>query len=110
MSYDREKALAAGYIVKCGAPLVDPVTVSGGYRCVDGHSHYVQWGGRTFTVSGCGYDAAFLEALDAAWQIASAHHATETLEFLLRHNQVLSDRGYGDVVLPAPGAPLTYPD
>jgi hypothetical protein len=109
MSYDREKALAAGYIVRCQAALIEPVTISGTYKCTEGHAHHVRWGGRTFSVSSTGYDYAFLGALDDADDAALARHSPETRAYWEVHARTLTARGYGAVALPLPPEDMTYP-
>jgi len=110
MSYDRHKARSLGYTAHCSAPLEEPVTVSGTYKCTAGHAHSARWNNGHLSVSATGYDYAFLGALDAAGDVAMSRHDPETRAYWVVFTQVLTAHGYGDVALPIPTEDLIYPD
>ena len=98
--YDRTEATRQGLIVHCEATLLEPVTVSGTYRCIQGHAHSVQWMQGHPAVSQTGYDWAFLAALNAADEAAIIAGNPGTTAYNRAYYAVLRDRGYESVGLP----------
>ena len=98
--YDRIKAARQGLMTHCEAQLLEPVTLSGSYRCTAGHAHSVQWMRGHPSVSQMGYDWSFLAALDAADEAAIIAGNPGTTAYARAYNAVLRDRGYASVSLP----------
>jgi hypothetical protein len=97
--FDHKKALELGYIVHCVASLVEPVTVSGQYRCTEGHAHFVSWRNREVRVSPHGYQWNFLAAVDAADDAATAAYHPEKEDYARIYNEVLTAHGFAAVIL-----------
>ena len=98
--YDRVEATRQGLIVHCEATLLDPVTMSGTYRCTEGHAHSVQGMQGHPAVSQTGYDWAFLGALNAADEAALIADNPDSPAYCATYAAVLRDRGYASVALP----------
>lgn len=97
--FNRDKALFSGLIQECHATLRNPVTVSGYYRCQEGHSHYVSWSDGFPQVSSTGYLPEFLAALEKAEEAALAKAEAGSRAYTALHNAVLRDAGFGEVCL-----------
>ena len=98
--YDRLEAIRQGLITHCEAQLLEPVTVSGIYRCAEGHAHSVQWMQGHPAVSQTGYDSAFLAALNAADEAALIAGNPDSRAYCATYAAVLRDRGYASLALP----------
>lgn len=98
--YNRQKAHRLRLITtQCDASFPQPVTVSGTYRCTEGHCHIVHWSSGTMSISPTGYQPDFLAAVEAADTAALCVGDPETREYQGAYDAVLNQRGYGAVLL-----------
>ena len=98
--YNRVAAKHRGLITQCDAVLADPVTMSGMYRCIQGHLHSVQWMQGHPAISKTGYDSVFLAALNAADEAALIAGNPGSQAYCATYAAVLRDRGYASLALP----------
>jgi hypothetical protein len=96
--WNRDAARARGLITHCEASLIEPVTMSGQYKCTEGHAHSVQWMQGHPRVSQTGYDWAFLGALDDADEAGILVDSPETPAYSAAYRTIMTARGYADVL------------
>jgi hypothetical protein len=102
-AFDREKAVALGWLMPCDAPLEAPPSMlgrRGWYRCRTGHGHFVSKIEDTtrWRVSSEGLAWDFLDAHLAAHESATRLATFGTARWVRAYAAALTACGYGAVV------------